>query len=253
MEKGVLKWFTWGMKWGSEHRGRSPPPGHHRRPATPDLLFWLSLLGGWISPLSLFLRKASENNSPWACTKLFALSINVLGNVCFFLHFEALLAPLSPNTDYRCRVMWALPYFWRDVICLPVGSKDFFFFWFKGFLSLKSSKFASIGSVHHLYPLLMGPGLSTCLMCFLIARSRVRIPFFLFLFIFIYLVALGLSCGSRAPQLRLAGSLVVAFELLVSACVWDLVPWPGIEPGPPALGVRSLNHCATREVPGFCF
>ena len=24
---------------------------------------------------------------------------------------------------------------------------------------------------------------------------------------------------------------------------------PGIEPGPPALGARSLNHCATREVP----
>ena len=28
------------------------------------------------------------------------------------------------------------------------------------------------------------------------------------------------------------GSLVVACELLVAACMWNLVPWPGIEPGP---------------------
>ena len=45
------------------------------------------------------------------------------------------------------------------------------------------------------------------------------------------------------------GSLVVAFELLVAACMWDLVPRPGIEPRPPALGVWSLNRCATGEVP----
>ena len=44
------------------------------------------------------------------------------------------------------------------------------------------------------------------------------------------------------------GSLVVTCELLVVACMWDLVPWPGIEPGPPALGAQSLNHWATREV-----
>ena len=33
------------------------------------------------------------------------------------------------------------------------------------------------------------------------------------------------------------------------ACMWDLVPQPGIEPGPPALGVRSRTHWTTREVP----
>ena len=33
------------------------------------------------------------------------------------------------------------------------------------------------------------------------------------------------------------------------ACMWDLVPGSEIEPGPPELGARSLNHCATREVP----
>ena len=30
---------------------------------------------------------------------------------------------------------------------------------------------------------------------------------------------------------------------------WDLIPWPGIEPGPPALGAQSLSHWTTREVP----
>ena len=33
----------------------------------------------------------------------------------------------------------------------------------------------------------------------------------------------------------------------------DLVPWPGIKPGPPALGVRSLNHWTTGEVPTLTF
>ena len=41
------------------------------------------------------------------------------------------------------------------------------------------------------------------------------------------------------------GSLVVARELLVAACMWELVP----RPRPPALGAWSLNHCATRGVP----
>ena len=31
--------------------------------------------------------------------------------------------------------------------------------------------------------------------------------------------------------------------------MWDLVPRPGIEPGPPALGAWSLNHWTTRDVP----
>ena len=34
---------------------------------------------------------------------------------------------------------------------------------------------------------------------------------------------------------------------------WDLVPGSGIEPGSPALGVRSLSHWTTREVPNVCF
>ena len=42
--------------------------------------------------------------------------------------------------------------------------------------------------------------------------------------------------------------------LLVVACgifschMWDLVPWPGMEPRPPALNTQSLSHWITREV-----
>ena len=35
--------------------------------------------------------------------------------------------------------------------------------------------------------------------------------------------------------------------------LWNLVPWPGIEPGPSALAVRSLSHWTTREVTGYSF
>ena len=42
--------------------------------------------------------------------------------------------------------------------------------------------------------------------------------------------------------------LVMAWEIF-SCGMQDLVPRPGIEPGPPALGAWSLNHWITREVP----
>ena len=51
-----------------------------------------------------------------------------------------------------------------------------------------------------------------------------------FLFVFISLAASGLSCS-----------------------MWDLVPWPGIKPGPSASGVQSFNHWTTRDVPVFPF
>ena len=46
---------------------------------------------------------------------------------------------------------------------------------------------------------------------------------------------------------------------LVAACrifgcgMWDLIPWPGVEPGPPALGMQSLSHWTTREALDFFF
>ena len=37
----------------------------------------------------------------------------------------------------------------------------------------------------------------------------------------------------------------------LSCSMWDLVPWPGIQPRPPALGVQSLSQWTSREVPGL--
>ena len=39
------------------------------------------------------------------------------------------------------------------------------------------------------------------------------------------------------------------YVAVLSCALWDPVPWPGIEPRPPALGVCSLSHWTTREVP----
>ena len=35
--------------------------------------------------------------------------------------------------------------------------------------------------------------------------------------------------------------------------MWNLSPHPGMDPHPPAVEARSLNHWATREVPGDAF
>ena len=56
---------------------------------------------------------------------------------------------------------------------------------------------------------------------------------------YIYLFAPGFSCGTRDPQLHHGGG------------VW-LPKW-GIEPRPPALGVQSLSHWATREMSSKCW
>ena len=64
----------------------------------------------------------------------------------------------------------------------------------------------------------------------------------------------GCSTWDLQFSLRHAGSweceifLAVACELF-SCRVWDLAPWPGIEPGPPALAAECLSHWTTREVP----
>ena len=39
----------------------------------------------------------------------------------------------------------------------------------------------------------------------------------------------------------------------LSCGMWDLVPRPGIKPGPPALGAWSLSHWTTRAVPEIDF
>ena len=52
-------------------------------------------------------------------------------------------------------------------------------------------------------------------------------------------------------------SLVVAWRIFscsMQGQAWGgLIPWPGIEPGPPVLGALSLSHWTTREVPAVVF
>ena len=38
-----------------------------------------------------------------------------------------------------------------------------------------------------------------------------------------------------------------------SCSMWDVVPWPGMGPRPPALGAWRLSHWATREAPWLLF
>ena len=45
----------------------------------------------------------------------------------------------------------------------------------------------------------------------------------------------------------------MALRIFVAARMRDLVPRPGIEPRPPALGAWSLNHSTTREVQEIIF
>ena len=80
--------------------------------------------------------------------------------------------------------------------------------------------------------LLIEPPFWVCLMLCLLFPILFCFSFlsFLIYILFIYLAALGLSCG-----------------------MWDLVPWPGVEPRPPALGVWSLSHWTTRGSPCFSF
>ena len=59
---------------------------------------------------------------------------------------------------------------------------------------------------------------------------------FIFIFlvlIIVYLAASDLSCGMWYP---------------FSCSLWDLVLWPGIEPGPPALQTQSLSHWTIKEI-----
>ena len=71
-----------------------------------------------------------------------------------------------------------------------------------------------------------------------------------YLKIYIYLsvlVVLDLSCGFQ--NLVAACRMVSCSVQTLSWGLWNLVPQPGIEPRPPKLGVQSLNHWTTREVP----
>ena len=86
--------------------------------------------------------------------------------------------------------------------------------------------------------------LPTSLVCFFLISPKGR--FYLFIIkIFIYLAVPSLSCG----MWDLGSSMFVEALEFFSCGLWDLVSWPGLEPRPPALGVQSLSHWTTREVP----
>lgn len=70
-------------------------------------------------------------------------------------------------------------------------------------------------------------------------------PLFSFLKYFIYLAVPDLIWDLQS-LLWHEGSLVVC-------SMWDLVPWWGIEPRPPALEAQRLSYWTTREVPVFNF
>ena len=59
----------------------------------------------------------------------------------------------------------------------------------------------------------------------------------------------GLSCGMRDLQSSLRHVAFSCCMRTLSHSMWDLVPWPGIEPESPALGAWNLSHWTTREVP----
>ena len=66
--------------------------------------------------------------------------------------------------------------------------------------------------------------------------------------------------GERFPSpLKNIYLYISLCQILVAACeifssgMWGLVPWLGIEPGTPALGVWSLSHWIIREVPLHLF
>ena len=69
---------------------------------------------------------------------------------------------------------------------------------------------------------------------------------------------LNRSSETRRPCLisRLKKKIIYLAVPGLGCAMWTLsdgmqhlVPWPGIEPRPPALGAQSLSHWATREVP----
>ena len=72
---------------------------------------------------------------------------------------------------------------------------------------------------------------------------------FIFKYLFIYLAALSLSYGTWYLLSLFAARRIFSWGIWTLNCgMWDLVPWPGIEPVAPALRVQSLSHWTTREV-----
>ena len=77
---------------------------------------------------------------------------------------------------------------------------------------------------------------------------RIFFLFFFNIYLFIWLPqVLVAACGIFSCSMWTLRCGMLAF----SCSMWILVPWPGIEPGPPALGAWSLNCWTIREVPSM--
>ena len=72
----------------------------------------------------------------------------------------------------------------------------------------------------------------------------------LFFFWVIYLAAPGLNWGKWGSSTFIAAFKSFSGSMRIVRCdMWDLIPWPGIEPASPLLQAWSLCHWTTREVP----
>ena len=121
--------------------------------------------------------------------------------------------------------------------------------------SLSSCFWTQMGSSSSLLP--QGWSRSQCLwlplvmLLFCIWLSQ---PFLFLIFIkkflYIYLYIPGLCCSKWALFFNTYFYLFTCLAVLSVSCVlWYLIPWPGIKPRCSALGVWSLSHWTTREVP----
>ena len=91
----------------------------------------------------------------------------------------------------------------------------------------------------------------TCLKSSFQAANQISCFCLLKLFSY-YSAALGLGCSTQdlRPSLQHVCAPSCGTATL-SYSAWDLVPQPGIKPGPPAWGEWSPNHWTTRGVPQF--
>ena len=133
----------------------------------------------------------------------------------------------------------------------PVGKPPEFYFWLSLYLWDPSMSFHMVIfhssvctvfyyiNIHTIYflpiLLLINIGLIQFLAIMNKIDKNILENFFCKKYLFIYLATLGLGCG------------------IFSCGMWDVVPWSGIEPGPPASGAWNLSHWTTREVPIFLF
>ena len=145
---------------------------------------------------------------------------NVCWTLCYFFKlFYSSMVDLQNYVNFCCVIKWfSFFFFFFFVIQFYIHAFLFIFF---SQDSECSFLFCTGGPCFHL--------MNTFYLFFkfkFIYFNWRLITLLFFKYLLIYLAAPGLSCS-----------------------MWDLVPWPGIKPGPPALGAESLNHRTSREVP----